>query len=93
MARNRQQILNSFDIDKHGIITSPGKFEGNMLYVPFFYDLWIEGWADDEGYDDNIPFAIFYITDEDIEHFPELRGIKRIEMWKDEYGFVQTYEK
>jgi len=37
---NREEINETYQIDKNGIIQGPGKFEGEMLYVPYFYDKW-----------------------------------------------------
>jgi hypothetical protein len=40
-----------YECDEQGRITSPGKFEGEMCYLPYFYDLFLcgEGYCDDEG--------------------------------------------
>jgi len=34
----REQITSEYNIDDNGIIRNPGKFEGEMLYVPYFWD-------------------------------------------------------
>ena len=69
---------------ENGIITSPGKFEGEKPFVPYFFALWNEGAADV----DNGDSAIFRITNEDKEIYPELADIEQVEIWTSESGFV-----
>lgn len=44
-------------------------------------------------YDEHdIPVSVFIVDDEDRERFPRLEseGIRRIEIWEDDSGFVHT---
>ena len=43
---NRQIIERNYVVDSSGRIRSPGKFEGEMLYVPHFWDAGMSGLAD-----------------------------------------------
>lgn len=82
---NRQEILANYTVDKRGIILSPGKFEGEMLYVPFFWNAFLEGFADR----DNGKVIGFDITADDRAMFPELSKRKRtIRLIEREDGFV-----
>lgn len=77
---NRQEILDRYKVNEHGIITSPGKFEGEMLYAPYYYDAMLNGWTDfDEWIEPDIA---------EYEMFPELNEVKRIRMSEDDSGFV-----
>lgn len=91
----REQIEKEFNIDiKTGIILNPGKFEGEMIYVPYFWDAAMNGLADEDNtmseYDDT-PVSLFNINDEDREQFPELKEIITVELWEDSNGFVRSW--
>jgi len=38
-----------FDIDQFGLITNPGRFEREPLWVPYFYELAMHGFGDESG--------------------------------------------
>lgn len=81
----RAEIIRDYDVDADGVIRSPGKFEGEMLYVPFYWDAYLNGCADrDDG-----RVLGFDITAEDREMFPELPKRKRtIRLVESDTGFV-----
>lgn len=81
----RTEILNSYDVDKYGIIRSPGKFEGEMIYVPHYWDAYLRGFADrDDG-----RVLGFDITKEDRAEFPELEERQRtVKLDQRDDGFV-----
>lgn len=82
----REQIKNKYKVDKRGIIQTPGMFEGEMLYVPYFCMLLLDG-------DDDFVFDGEWVTDildEDKAMFPELRGYKEIILTMDCFGFVNA---
>jgi hypothetical protein len=66
----RLDILSNYEVNNAGVITSPGKFEGQMLYLPFFWDVFLNGFADD----DNGNKITILISPEDIKMFPEIIG-------------------
>jgi hypothetical protein len=81
---NRQEILASYDIDLTGRIHSPGKFEGEQLYVPYFWECFLNGGAD---YDNGHVLG-FNVTKEDKKEFPELRRRKMVKLIEQDDGFV-----
>jgi len=74
----RAEILAQYEI-KDGIIVSPGKFEGEPLYAPYFYSIWLDGGADS---------ASLAILPEDRKAFPEIPARRR-KFWlsEDAQGF------
>lgn len=78
----RKDIEQAYDIDENGIITSPGKFEAEPVYVPYFWEFIKEG---EELGDDGLQLEI---SNEDIAEFPELTGYKYIILWESDAGFV-----
>jgi len=77
-------IEGAFEIDKEGTITTPGKFEGESRYVPYYWEKALDGWADLE--DDNR--YVFYVFPEDVKEFPELAKKKDVTIYLREDGFV-----
>jgi len=81
---NRKEILENYKVDKYGIIRSPGKFEGEMLFVPHFYSIYLDGGVDDDGKTIKIE-----ITPEDRAEFPEIpKRMKKIKLFITDTGFV-----
>ena len=67
------------------VIRSPGKFEGEMIYMPYYYGVYLEGGADDSGNAIKVE-----ITKEDREIFPELpKNKKYIKFVITDQGFVE----
>lgn len=65
-------------------VSRPGKFEGERPYVPFYWDILLDGGADEEDGD----VAIFRVTDEDRATFPELAGRETVRIYERSDGFV-----
>jgi hypothetical protein len=85
----RESLLKEYAIDENGRITSPGKFEGESIFVPH---LWSLALADD---DDGEVFEFKFAPDDVdplILEFPELKkhlGRRRlIRLREDSQGFV-----
>lgn len=68
-----------------GRIRSPGKFEGEMVYVVAFWHIAMEGFADR---DDGRVFG-FDIIKEDKHEYPELKGRRTVKLIEDDNGFVR----
>lgn len=86
----RSEILSDYNVDEQGIIRSPGKFEGEMLYAPHFYEFANEGEITDTMEDGWGFFAsILDVTDDDLREFPELTGITRVGIVEHDNGFVE----
>jgi len=67
-----------------GRIRNPGKFEGEPLYVPMYWDLANEGFAN-EGEDGSVHFPL---DEEDWEVWPQLRGQHDLYLRETDQGFV-----
>jgi hypothetical protein len=74
-----------------GIITSPGKFEGEPHWLPHFYEYVLESCDDGlEALPNGIMMSLFLITDEDRLKFPDFPADKcRLRIWCDTQGFVR----
>jgi hypothetical protein len=83
-AVDRTAILKHYDVDVNGRIRSPGKFEGEMLYVPYFWDVGLDGFADT----DNGTVWGFKVTKEDKLMFPELKRKRSVRLAERDDGFV-----
>lgn len=80
----RDQIEAAYNV-VDGIIRSPGKFEGEPVYVPYFWNAALEGGGGDE---DDGELIIFNVTADDRETWPELAGVERIKLLETDVGFV-----
>lgn len=80
----RKDIEEQYQIE-HGIICSPGKFEGEAIYVPHFWEAYLNGCADR----DNGTIVGFDITAEDRAEFPELGKRRRtVRLVQRDDGFI-----
>lgn len=79
------EVRKQHTIDRNGRIVDPGKFEGEMIYVPYYWALGLAGFAD---HDDGRVFR-FNITQEDRVLFPELPKHRRVlRLSESDSGFV-----
>lgn len=78
----------TYTIDANGAIKNPGRFQGQMLYVPYFWDMGLEGFADR---DDGQTFG-FDLTENDKKKFPELRGRRTIKIYQRNDGFISEIQ-
>lgn len=46
MSKNLSELQENFTTDKNGIIVNAGKFEGETLATPFYYDIMLDGGTD-----------------------------------------------
>lgn len=82
---NRQEILDMYNVTRHGTIVSAGMFEGEMIYAPALYNIALDGCCEyedcvcDPGDDDDgcfecwcNPGTIVEIDDDLRREFPEL---------------------
>jgi hypothetical protein len=81
----RQDILKEFTVNERGVIQDLGKFENEMLYVPYFWDAYMNGFSDsDDG-----RILTFKVTPEDRAQFPEISKKKRVvKLLQRDDGFV-----
>ena len=69
---------------RNGLITSPGKFQGEPEWVPVLWDAALQGAADE----DNGEIFTFWFETSDYVSWPELIGIEAVELWESCGGFV-----
>lgn len=80
-----KRIRADYTVDAEGRITDPGRFEGEPIYVPYFWELSMDGMAD---WDDGHAFG-FRLTPEDRAQWPELPKRRRtINLWQRDDGLV-----
>ncbi len=79
----RQDIERDYQV-VNGRIVSPGKFEGEAVYIPYFWDAFLNGMSDrDDG-----TVLGFDLTPEDKAMFPELRRKRTVRLLQRDDGFV-----
>lgn len=65
-------------------VTRPGKFEGEAPYVPYFWEAFLNGFADrDDG-----KVLGFDVRAEDKAIFPELKHRRTVKLYETDQGFV-----
>lgn len=87
----RNEIMQDYNVNEYGIITSPGKFESEPIYAPHFYEFANDG--------ENLSYmedgcgdyaSLIEISDEDRAEFPELGTAKYVLVTETVVGFVGT---
>jgi hypothetical protein len=74
-AISRKNVFRLFDIDEStGRIKTKGKFEGEFLYAPYFYDLMLNGCTIQNCNADLVHEVVdcFELEEKDFQEFPEL---------------------
>jgi hypothetical protein len=87
--RQMKDRLGDYEV-RDGKIRSPGKFEGECRYVPYFWDVFLEGGTCTEHDDDVLEFEVD--AQEDVGLFPELAGRKAVFLKEDDQGFVREVD-
>jgi hypothetical protein len=80
----RNEIASQYTVNQNGRITTPGRFEGEMLYVPHFWEVYLDGFADR----DNGTILGFDVTADDKREFPELGRRRTVKLYQRDDGFV-----
>jgi hypothetical protein len=84
-------IRKQYAHDSNGRITQPGKFEGEPIFAPYYWQVGLEGFADSD--DGNCYGFRFRNGDTDFTLWPELKrwlGRKRsMRLHEDGCGFVR----
>ena len=87
------QVQRDYTVNEHGIITDPGKFEGEPLYVPYFYAFMMCGFEEEVicVEEEDRSYSIFLIRDFDVSLFPDLADFKpgRVALWTSDQGFAE----
>lgn len=80
----RSDILKRYKLDEEGRIQNPGKFEGEKLYVPYFWEAFMDGLVDD--FEEDV--MVFHVDDADVVEFPELGVARIVKLVENELGLV-----
>jgi hypothetical protein len=86
MSRKEELLAEGYGVNEFGVITDPGKFEGEPLWVVYFYEQMLEGSGDDWG--GGAGETVFTVSAEDRKEFPELEDIGTVIIWESDQGFV-----
>jgi hypothetical protein len=81
----RKAITDNYKVDSSGRIKSPGKFEGEMIYVPHFWDVFMNGGSDEELANGTLVFEVDF---DERAAFPELKTRKTVKLRERDDGFV-----
>lgn len=85
----RQEIEQNYTVE-NGRITSPGKFEGESVFVPYFWEVGLDGGADRD--DGRVYTFKFKRDDAELIEWPELKkwlnGKRTLHLYEDTQGFV-----
>ena len=81
-------FANEFSVNAGGGINNPGKFEAEPLYVPYFWNMAMNGCGEDYTHEDGTHITVLEIDATDKENFIDLVGFSRIELWESSQGFV-----
>lgn len=79
-----------------GMLCSPGKFEAEPIYAPYFYHLGLEVGSSDhsimgeENGESKLDGDVFNVTPEERTEFPELEDAVQVILWYYGNGFVMT---
>lgn len=80
-----QETFNVYE--ETGIIADPGKFEGESLYIPYFYQLSLE--QHEVKYTrDGLKIIVVEVEPEDIVQFPQLEQTMEVAFHEREDGFI-----
>ncbi len=88
MTMTRKEALERYRV-KDGRIQDPGKFQGEMIYVPVYWEAGLEGLADE----DTGTLYIFNLGLEDKIEFPELIGKRKLRLRESDVGFIYEVDK
>jgi hypothetical protein len=69
---DRNAIFASYEIDAGLIIQSPGKFEAESAWAPYFWETTLDGTADELSYPDGGTLYVVSIDDADRAAWPEI---------------------
>ena len=82
-------MQDEYDTD-NGLICSPGKYEGEPLYVPYLWEIVLDGGGEpvDDPDRPDATMDLVGLSDDDKRRFPALTGFDHALLWADDNGFV-----
>jgi hypothetical protein len=85
----RAAILAAYDVDSHLVIRTPGKFEAESAWVPYFWESSLDGTADELNYPDGATLYVVQMDSSDRAAWPEIDAdIVAAVLEESESGFV-----
>jgi hypothetical protein len=69
---SRQEVMDSYEIDANLIIRSPGKFESEFAWAPYFWDQTLDGCSDELTYPNGVTVYAVEIDETDRAEWPEI---------------------
>lgn len=85
---HREQIEKDYKVE-NGVIRSPGKFEGEPIYVAYFWLHVMPEDGPDDVQGDNCEIGVFTVLPEEREAFPELGDKTEVRVYEQDDGFVR----
>ena len=75
---------------EHDTIRSPGKFEGEPVYTPHYWEMALDGTADEVLHDAALDQTVyvFKIDSSDVETWPMLADVEVLRLHERDDGFV-----
>lgn len=84
MIETRQDVYEHYEVNESGMIMSPGRFEGELVYVPYLYEVYLHGGhLSDDG-----EIITIEVEDKDRAMFPELENASRAYIQVTDTGFI-----
>jgi hypothetical protein len=88
--QTKEEIAKEYTLNRHGIVSTPGKFEGEPWYVVALWERTLEGRAEHSEYDGDTEISSFMLTSalREIIDFDRTDPRAWISLWEREDGFV-----
>jgi hypothetical protein len=80
--------LTTETVANHRIIRDPGQFEGQTPAIVHFWNIGMNGFADQDTIEKGVPVYKFRLTSADRAAFPELAGKAWLSIYQDDRGFI-----
>lgn len=90
MAKDLSAKSSNFKVYKKFLdrVNSPGKFQGELPYVPYYWEYWLNGFFDFDNEKYGCLVTGWYVTAEDKQLFPELKKRRTVKIIEEDTGFV-----
>lgn len=84
---DKKYVIKNYEVNAHGYIETPGKFEGEMVYAPWFHQAILDGLQDETLIINGVAFDIIEVTDDDKKEFIELVDVTYLKCHTNNEGF------
>ena len=88
MIEQMKEAAEGYEINDDKVIVSPGKFENEPWWAPYFWEKALDGFADDEEIVDETVISVFNLRD--FREIPDFENAERLFIWSDDAGFIHT---